>query len=274
MSFVSQLFVFASVAALAAAPAASALNIETQIKVKDNEKIAAASDALAAYTPEALSDSAEHALKLSADTIITRVDQSHYNLNQGCILLHTEEASFIQTRRAAIAAKSGATIVVSAKDEVTRIMNLSDRKRDSVRVIFGQHHISLNPGEELAVVCANAPDIDKAANEFVIRYRNAQRIAVSPEYNAVMFEFSLADAMRHCLIFKHLSESPSAEDHALLKEIIKTAAAVNTMFSKSRDKYAHGDIQVASKQSSGHVALKANKKKHNLAFNGSATAND
>ena len=275
MSFAGRLFSFAIAASLSGlSTGAYALNIDTSVRIEDTEEVAAAADAISNYTPLLMpSDALAHGIKLSADTKISRVENGHFKMPHGCVLIHTEEPVSIETKRASVSAKSGASIVVSAQADVTRVMNLSDRKHDSVRVVFGDYHVSLNPGEELAVVCANAPDMDKAANEFVIRYRNAQKMAVSAEYNAVLFEFSLADAMRHCLIFKQLKESPLEKDHQLLKEIIKTAAAVNTMFEKSRDQYSHGEPVLAQRRHGSRVANKNNKKKQ-LAFNTSDLRNE
>lgn len=227
----------------------------------EKEKISPAPDANESFTPLLLpQDAAQRGISLSGQTKMYREEQGHYILGSGCALIHTEEPIFISTCRAKVFARAGATIVVGAKKDATRVMNFSDRKHDSVRVIFGNNHVSLNPGEELAIVSSTAPNADKAANEYVIRYRNAQSIAVSPEYKAVLFEFSLADAMQHCLIFRQLRESPLAEDKQLLTEIIKTAAAVNTLYAKSRDKYTHAVQEQIAKRDIP-MKLAARKKK-------------
>jgi hypothetical protein len=155
-------------------------------------------------------------------------------------------------------------------------LNLSDRKHDSVRVLFGKNHVSLNPGEELAVVCAKASNADKAATEYVIRFRNAQKLNVSPDYTAVLFEFSLADAMKHCLIFKQLSESTCKCDKALLNEIVKTAAAVNTMYHHARAEYTHGDTVAATvaAKKNNNSRLIAKKKSQRIALGNSNSSDD
>ncbi len=245
------------------APATFA-QLKTAITEKDTEKIPAASDANTSYTPLMLpEDAAQRGISLSGEAKLYRQEQGHYKLGCGCILVHTEEPIYISTCRANVFADAGSTIVIGAKADATRILNLSDRKHDSVRVIFDSNHVALNPGEELSVVGAKADDADQKANEHVIRFRNAESIAVSPEYKALLFEFSLADAMKHCLIFKQLSSSPAQEDKKLLSEIIKTAAAVNTMY-KKRDKYTHGDdntqdTQIADNGSTSEAASENNK---------------
>lgn len=235
----------------------------------DSEAIPPSPTANANYTPLILAKEAkQRGLNLSGKAILRSTGKQQYKLESGCVLLHTEESVLLKTCRADISIQEGATTVITANKDVTRILNLSDRKRDSIRVLFGQKHISLNPGEELAVVCDKAPDVEKAANEFVIRYRNAQTIVLPPDMKAVLFEFSLADAMKHCLIFKQLKESPAKEDQALLAEIIKTAAAVNTLL-VSRGPYSHGtdsattaSIAVAHRQ----VAIRQKKRQRRLAL--------
>ena len=229
----------------------------------DTEKILPASDANTDFTPLLLPrDAAERGISLSGEAKLYQLEKGHFKLGCGCVLVHTEEPIFISTCRADITASKGATIVVGTKKEVTRVLNLSDRRHDSVRIIFGKRHISLNPGEELAVVSAGASSIDKAATEYVIRYRNVQEVAVSPKYEALLFEFSLADAMKHCLIFKQLSESPREEDKKLLNEIIKTAAAVNTVFSKTHGKYSHGEEALIAAEQFSHPAVKKRQLAH------------
>lgn len=216
---------------------------------QENEEIPASPTANSEYTPLMLAkDAKERGISLSGNAKLCNTGKQQFKLESGCILLHTEEPVFIKTCRADISILKGATIVVSATKEVTRILNLSDRKRNSIRVIFGKRYVPLNPGEEINVVCSKAPDADKASVEFVIRFRNAQTISITPDMKAVFLEFSLSDALRHCLIFKQLRESSDPADKVLLDEIVKTAAAVNTMF-VGRGPYTHGpnDTAIASK---------------------------
>ncbi len=236
-------------------------------------------DVNTAYTPLLLPDDAQASgISLSGETKMYKVSDGHFHQGCGCAMIHAEQAMHIDTCRANIYVRPGSTVVVGARTEATRVLNLSDRKHDSVRVVFGKTHISLNPGEELVVLNSDSSELEQAAFEYVIRYRNAQTIDVTPEYKAVLFEFSLADAMKHCLIFRQLTQSPKPQDKALLAEIIKTAAAVNTMFEKSRDKYTHGpnDPEAQPKKDGGtRIALKKkNNKRPRLAFGQTQSDND
>jgi hypothetical protein len=220
-------------ASVAALPAAGT-STENRVIIKPSP------DANTAFTPLVLPrDAAQRGISLSGEAQLYRLEPAHYRLDRGCILVHTEETIAITTCFATILVRKGATIIVSIKNDVTRVLNLSDRKRDSVRIIFSKNHISLSPGEELAVAGSRIENADSAAMEDVIRYRNVQKVPVCPKCVALYFEFSLLDAIKHHLIFRQLSESNRVEDKALLAEIIKTAAAVDTIFEKSRDKYKH-----------------------------------
>jgi hypothetical protein len=260
MSVIKQLIVTAVLASMAASVWAAPVPVPSavpQAAPQDGEKIKAADDANTAFTPLVMpEEAAGRGISLSGEAKLYQLEPGRYKLGCGCVLVHTEEPISITTCRADITTRAGATIVIGTKKEVTRVLNLSDRKHDSVRIVFGKNHIPLNPGEEIAVVSAGASDVDKAATEYVIRYRNVQEVAVSPDYVALLFEFSLADAMKHCLIFKQLHESPRQEDRKLLDEIIKTAAAVNTVFAKSRSRYAHKEEEAIAAEQFSHPALK------------------
>lgn len=240
------------------------LNLPISIaKDSDKEVIPPAAEVNREFTPLVVPAEAKQCgISLSGSAKLYQLEQGSFQLGCGCVLVHTEEPIQVKTCRATITAKNGATVVIGAKSDATRILNLSDRKHDSVRVVFGRNYVSLNPGEEIVVLNSQLSDIEKHAMEEVIRFRNAQTLQVSPDYKAVVFEFSLTDAMKRCLIFKQLNSSPNQQDHVLLKEIIKTAAAVNTMFSKSRDKYTHGvDETKIAKAKSKQVKQIASKKR-------------
>ncbi len=248
-------------------------------KDKEQEVILPSAEANKEFTPLLVPAEAKACgISLSGSAKLYQLEPGAFQLGCGCVLIHTEEPINVKTCRAMVSAKNGATVVIGAKSDATRILNLSDRKHDSVRVIFGRNHVTLNPGEEIVVVSNQLSDFEKNAMEEVIRYRNAQSLQVSPEYKAVVFEFSLTDAMKRCLIFKQLNSSPNQQDHALLKEIIKTAAAVNTMFSKTREKYTHGveTTKVASnkKKPTKQVASKKRKEPAKLALNTPDEANN
>ncbi len=208
------------------------------------------------YTPLIIpADALARGISMSGDAKLYRIADSHYRMGCGSCLIHADGPMRIETCKTSILIREGASIVICTRKDVTRVLNLSDKHRDSVRVLLDKHHLTLNPGEEVGIVGSQAEEPEKIATEKSIRYRKATTTKAAG-YNIVIFEFSLADALKNCLIFKQLTESKSPVDKVLLSEIIKTAAAVNTMFDKSHGKYTNGEpadeagkTRVASKKS-------------------------
>lgn len=233
------------VLATACAPAATPLPTSVpEIPEKDKEDIRPSRDARPSYSPLLLpKDAAERGITTCGDAKLRRIQPKRYEMNCGGLLVHADEQIYIQTCRARILLRPGATVVIGVFEHVTRILDLGDRKRDSIRVIFGKNHISLNLGEELAIVSSSAPHPEEDALEDVIRFRDVQTLRVSSEYKVVLFEYSLADTLKYCLIFKQLSESPEMQDKRLLDEILKATVSLNTIYRHSREPYSHGQTE-------------------------------
>ncbi len=204
-------------------------------------------------------------IKLSGKAQLFEQDQLHYRIGCGCALIQcNSETLRIDTCHAQVFAKRGAAFVVdnggansmdtapqkerssgvaALPDSITRVLNLSDHERDSVRVVLGNRHISLNPGEELIVVRGTRGQADRLIQYSSIKFRRPTVTPLDENMQIVVFEFSLGDALKNCAIFTSLSASPLDSDHKLLNDLIKTAAAVNTMFAKNREKYTNTGTQ-------------------------------
>lgn len=199
------------------------------------------------YTPLIIpADALARGISMSGDAKLYRIADSHFRIGCGSCLIHADAPMRIETCRTSILIRKGASIVVCTRKDVTRVLNLSDRHRDSVRVLLDNYHLTLNPGEEVGIVGAGAERPEKIATETAIRFRKATTTKAAG-YQIVVFEFSLADALKNCRIFKQLTDSKSPVDKVLLAEIIKTAAAVNTMFDKSHGKYTNGEPEESGK---------------------------
>jgi len=184
-------------------------------------------------------EATQHGISLSSTAQLYEKASNNYRMVNGCVLINTETDMQVETPVATVYAKAGTAFVVHNKDNVTRVMNLHDSVRHGVQVVLDKRYINLNPGEELGVVRRDLPNGQVAASGPSVGYRRARNFSVGDNYRVFVFEFSIADALKHCVIFKQLRESQSAGDQQLLTEIVKTAAAVETMFDKSREKYIH-----------------------------------
>jgi len=193
------------------------------------------------FTPLVLSSAASlRGLELSGTARLYERESNHYYLSSGCVLLNTAAPTRIDTCRVSIYAKANSSVVVHAEDDITRVMNLSDRHRASVRIVLGKNFIELSPGQEMGVIAGGRKDPKQLVTGDVLGYRKLQVVPVGDKQKIVLWEFSLDDALKQCYIFRQLRQSPDNVDHKLLDEIVKTAAAVDTMYKKTREAYTHG----------------------------------
>lgn len=202
------------------------------------------------YKPLLLPSTASlRGIELSGSAKLYERARDRYYMSDGCVLINTIEPTVIETCRVAIHAKANSSMVVHTEDDITRVMNISDRHRSSVRVVLGKNFIDLSPGQEIGIIAGGKKDPRQLVTGDVLGYRQLQVVPVGDGLKLVLWEFSLNDAIKQCYIFRQLRESPDSADHKLLKEIIKTAAAVDTMYKKSRAEYIHGP-QNSDKQKS------------------------
>lgn len=104
------------------------------------------------YTPVVLpKESILEGLILSKAAKLHQIDTNHFKMSDGCALIKADEPILIDGSKASVQSKPGTAFVVHSDETTTRVMNLSDRHRDSLRVIIDDYYITLNPGEEVAL---------------------------------------------------------------------------------------------------------------------------
>ncbi len=200
------------------------------------------------FTPLMLRQTAQQrGISLSGQARLYELSPDQYRLSGGCVFMQTNAPMRIDTCRCSIFAAAGSAIVVHVDKNVTTVLNLHDRKQDSVRVVFGKNYLSLNPGEELGLMGSSVANPEQVAAGPRIGFRRTRVLENTGDMKVVLLEFSLADALKHCKIFRQLKQSPFEIDHKLLSQIVKTAAAINTMYAKSREAYGHGEKPPVSK---------------------------
>ncbi|MBX9878523.1 MAG: hypothetical protein K2Y22_08695 [Candidatus Obscuribacterales bacterium] len=202
-------------------------------------------------------EAAQRGISLSSTAQIYEIGTNKYWMTNGCVLITSQTEMKVETPVTTVYAKPGTAFIVHNHDNVTRVMNLHDRVKHGVQVVMDRKAIPLNPGEELGVVRSDLMNAQVAASGPNVGYRRMRVIPIDEGYRVFIFEFSIPDALKHCVVFKQLRESESSTDQQLLTEIVKTAAAVDTMFDKSREKYAHYDKdKKKEKKSRSKVAQK------------------
>lgn len=175
-------------------------------------------------TPLLLSGEAlQRGISLSSAAQIYETAANKYRMTKGCVLINTNADMQLETNVTTVYAKAGTSFVVHNESNVTRVMNLHDRVRHGVQVVIDKRYINLNPGEEIGIVRNDLPNGQVAASGPSVGYRRMRTIPVGDGYRVYVFEFSIADALKHCVIFQQLRESKEVVDQQLLGEIVKTA---------------------------------------------------
>lgn len=196
----------------------------------------------------------QRGISLSSSAQLYETAANKYRMTKGCVLISTSSDMQVETNVTTVYAKAGTSFVVHNESNVTRVMNLHDRVRHGVQVVIDKKYMNLNPGEEIGIVRHDLPNGQVAASGPSVGYRRMRIIPVGDGYRVFVFEFSIADALKHCVIFQQLRESKEVADQQLLSEIVKTAAAVDTMFAKTRDSYVHYDDKKKEKKTKTRVA--------------------
>ena len=193
--------------------------------------------AVGAYTPLLVQgEAAVRGITLGGDAKMSQIEPHSYKMSCGVAMITCIAPSTVEVCSTKVLANAHTTFVIDTRTNAVRVLNLNDRKKDSLKVLIGSNHLVLNPGEELVLLSKEADVAEVMAACTGVKFRRPQLVQADGA-RIMVLELSLSDALQHCVIFQKLKNSPDPSDHKLLSEIVKTAAAVNTMYSKSREKY-------------------------------------
>jgi hypothetical protein len=185
------------------------------------------------FTPLILPAKAQlRGICLSGDAHLTEVGPNHYRMNCGCILVNTLVPMQVDTCKGSVRAKAHSVFVIYKDKDALRVFDFHDRARNSIQLVTGQIIANLSPGIEGALLDQSFKQPESVVICPTVGYRRPQVIPLDNKQNLVVLEFSIVDKLKHGKIFTLLRESPSAQDHKLIGEIEKTAAALNTMYKK------------------------------------------
>ena len=186
------------------------------------------------YTPALLPEkAAQRGICLSGDASLNELGPNHYRMSCGMVLIDTDVPMQIDTHRGSIHTKAHTAVLIYKNHEAIRVFDICDKARNGVQVKFGKNLVNLNAGMEAALVDKSLPNPTQVAICPTVGYRQPKVLSVNDKENLVILEFSIVDKLKHGKIFTQLRESPVAQDHKLLGQIEKTAAALNTMFHKN-----------------------------------------
>ncbi|MBI4532549.1 MAG: hypothetical protein HY711_01270, partial [Candidatus Melainabacteria bacterium] len=170
---------------------------------------------------------------------LVELGRDHYRLVRGSVLAHSRHNTRIDTAHGAIIAKPGSTFTISVEDDLTRVMNLADKRSKSVNVLVDKHVVPLSPGRE-ATLTGGESKIDP--RKLVLKDGLARRymllMQVSYGQNIVVNDFSMVDALHKHPLLRALRNSRTDSNRQMLDEITKTAAARAVTVDKVRGPYS------------------------------------
>jgi hypothetical protein len=160
-------------------------------------------------------------------------------LSTGTVLITADKTPIlVKAGKTVVFMDTGSTAVIYYGKNATRCANLNDRKQGSMKVMFGKHFLDLDPGREAILVkdAGKQEPIHSAVRDG-IGWQDLQQVRVD---GLVVFTCKVSgkDILKAWEVYRQLNESPISEDHALLAELLKTVAALDSMYDKHVGPYA------------------------------------
>lgn len=174
-------------------------------------------------------------LRISSQAKIYDLGNNSYKLESGCALLHTKEPTRIEAGHATIVTRGNAALVVHSQNGVLRVLNLCDKKNDTVRIVMDKQYQQLLPGEEALVYRNDHPNPTIAVGADTEVDSQKYEAKLGDAHKITIFNFNYVDALKKCQIYKELTDNTNktAEqiktDQHLIDGILKTAAILESL---------------------------------------------
>ena len=181
-------------------------------------------------------------LRSGSNLQINMITDRHYRLVEGAVLISARKAIFIDTAQASITCKTGASVLLSASNNITRIYDLNDRFAGDVTVQTEYKSYALTPGSEMSIVKGLSRD---AALRLVIAEKMARRrmqlVHASNDTQLFANDFSIIDALQRSPLLADLSRCADPTEKRLFVNLMKTAAALSLSTDGTHGAFSRGD---------------------------------
>lgn len=189
---------------------------------------------LVAYTPSIRSNN----LRITPGTNVNDIGQNHYRLAEGQVLVQSDSAVSVDTPHGTVLVQPGSAAVVSVDKDLVRVLDLSDKSANDVRLVVGKNSITLRPGQEVAVMSSGVRDVRKLITGDGIGRRRMRILPGGDKLNIVVNDFSVVDALGRHPMLKQLRASRDKRDRDTLSDIMKVAAALSMTLDRTRGPYS------------------------------------
>ena len=147
----------------------------------------------------------------------------------------------------------GTTAVVHLSNGVTRCANMTDQHQGSMKILYGKYFHDVAPGRETVFVKGKQKEAQELAHCDGIGWRDLHSSTID-DTSIISYKIRSRDMLKRMKIYQQLHESPLAEDHQLCEELMKSAAALETMYIKKQGPYLVTDPYKYKKQESKQIA--------------------
>jgi hypothetical protein len=121
---------------------------------------------------------------------------------------------------------AGTVALISIENGVMRLINLYERRNQSIQVTIGRHRTTVAVGEEVCIAGDIGPINEILRNQPGSR-RLIKREQRADAYTILQMEISLQPPLHNDEIVKSLSTSSSSDDRHLYDRLVKMAACVS-----------------------------------------------
>lgn len=162
--------------------------------------------------------------------------ECHYSLLRGCAMLTTKKPILVDALDAKVFLDQGTSAIVHVDDQVIRCVNLTDSHMHSFRLVFGGHYFDIDPGREIVLVKDSHQNAKRLAIQEGIGWRDLYQSKIDGKW-VFVYRASVKDMLKTCKIYRQLKESPMAIDRELRDVLVKSVAALETMYNKRKGPY-------------------------------------
>ena len=143
---------------------------------------------------------------------------------QGTTLYFPTEDFVLRTSFCEVHIAAGAAVLVNVTADAVSVYDLADDSSGDVRVVAGNHFVTLEPGKQLTLSSGND---NSKSSKMNVAHRNPIKVDFRQGMNGELSDFSIPAALENSKVYSKLAASPGNAAKSALNKILKTAASVH-----------------------------------------------
>jgi hypothetical protein len=168
-------------------------------------------------------------------------------LIKGSLLIHSHNNITVKAFGAAVRIHKGAIALVKVESHFLKVVNLTDMASRSVTISVGNDSLALLPGREL-ILSERAPNLSYIFDLHQIGHRTIISRQIGERIWATTSEVALADELIHQPLLRWIRFQHISSGQPLVNQIVKTAAALQTIMHQSEYVRGETDDEIESSQ--------------------------